>query len=255
MNTTDDAQGQRPLLVRQRQEVQALPQGRDRPHPPGASAASLGPRRDHRPHYAETGAPEPATSRWSRMPTPSSACAAPGGAAEILPRWGPRSRPASPPTSSTRCHRPASSRGGYPSPLNYRGFPKSVCTSVNEVICHGIPDDRALREGDIVNIDVTIFRDGVHGDTNATFLVGKVDAGVEHWSRHAGLPRSAASRPVRPGPAHLRHRAGHRGRTPRPAQLRVVRAFIGHGVGDRVPQRRRSSTTTTPSAARSWSRA
>ena len=66
-------------------------------------------------------------------------------------------------------------RGVYPSPLRYRGFPKSVCTSVNEVICHGIPDDRALVEGDIVNVDVTVFTEGVHGDTNATFCVGKVD--------------------------------------------------------------------------------
>ena len=67
-------------------------------------------------------------------------------------------------------------RGGYPSPLGYKGFPKSVCTSVNEVICHGIPDDRALQDGDIVNVDVTIYLDGVHGDTNATFAVGEVDA-------------------------------------------------------------------------------
>src|SRR4029453_19635012 len=63
-------------------------------------------------------------------------------------------------------------RGVYPSPLRYKGFPKSVCTLVNEVICHVIPDDRALIEGDIVNVDVTIYVDGVHGDTNATFCVG-----------------------------------------------------------------------------------
>ena len=62
----------------------------------------------------------------------------------------------------------------YPSPLNYRGFPKSVCTSVNEVICHGIPDSRPLQEGDIVNIDVTVYHDGVHGDTSVTFPVGEV---------------------------------------------------------------------------------
>ena len=63
-------------------------------------------------------------------------------------------------------------RGGYPSPLNYRGYPKSVCTSVNEVICHGIPDSRPLAEGDIVNIDVTIYLNGVHGDTSVTLPVG-----------------------------------------------------------------------------------
>jgi methionyl aminopeptidase len=65
--------------------------------------------------------------------------------------------------------------GAYPSTLGYKGFPKSLCTSVNEVICHGIPDARPLRDGDIVNIDVTAYIDGVHGDTNATFLVGNVD--------------------------------------------------------------------------------
>lgn len=63
----------------------------------------------------------------------------------------------------------------YPSPLNYRGFPKSVCTSVNNVICHGIPDDRPLSDGDIINIDVTVYLDGVHGDCSKTFLVGDVD--------------------------------------------------------------------------------
>ena len=64
--------------------------------------------------------------------------------------------------------------GAYPSTLGYRGFPKSLCTSVNEVVCHGIPDDRPLEDGDIVNIDITGFIGGVHGDTNATFLVGEV---------------------------------------------------------------------------------
>src|SRR5215218_5318482 len=66
-------------------------------------------------------------------------------------------------------------RGAYPSTLGYRGYPKSLCTSVNEVICHGIPDDRPLENGDICNIDITAYLDGVHGDTNATFLVGDVD--------------------------------------------------------------------------------
>src|SRR4030095_10331564 len=65
--------------------------------------------------------------------------------------------------------------GAYPSPLGYRGYPKSVCTSVNEVICHGIPDDRVLLEGDIVNVDVTAYVGGVHGDTSATYTVGAVD--------------------------------------------------------------------------------
>jgi methionyl aminopeptidase len=64
--------------------------------------------------------------------------------------------------------------GAYPSTLGYRGYPKSLCSSVNEVICHGIPDDTVLQEGDIVNIDVTAYTNGMHGDTNRTFLVGEV---------------------------------------------------------------------------------
>ena len=65
--------------------------------------------------------------------------------------------------------------GAYPSTLGYKGFPKSLCTSVNEVVCHGIPDNRRLEDGDIVNIDITGFIGGVHGDTDATYLVGDVD--------------------------------------------------------------------------------
>ena len=66
-------------------------------------------------------------------------------------------------------------RGAYPSTLNYHGYPKSLCSSANEVICHGIPDSRVMRDGDIMNLDVTGFVGGVHGDTNATFCVGEVD--------------------------------------------------------------------------------
>src|SRR5215469_10795965 len=65
--------------------------------------------------------------------------------------------------------------GAYPSTLGYRAFPKSLCTSLNEVICHGIPDDTVIADGDIVNVDITAFIGGVHGDTNATFLAGDVD--------------------------------------------------------------------------------
>ena len=65
--------------------------------------------------------------------------------------------------------------GAYPSTLGYKGFPKSLCTSVNEVVCHGIPDSRPLEDGDIVNIDITAYIDGVHGDTDATYLCGDVD--------------------------------------------------------------------------------
>lgn len=64
--------------------------------------------------------------------------------------------------------------GAYPSPLGYMNFPKSVCTSVNNIVCHGIPDDTPLRSGDIINVDVTVYRNGFHGDCSATFPVGQV---------------------------------------------------------------------------------
>jgi len=72
-------------------------------------------------------------------------------------------------------HQACIDRNSYPSPLNYRNFPKSCCTSVNEVICHGIPDNRPLEDGDIVNLDISLYFDGVHSDLNETFLVGNVD--------------------------------------------------------------------------------
>jgi methionyl aminopeptidase len=122
-------------------------------------------------------------------------------------------------------------RGGYPSPLNYRGFPKSVCTSVNEVICHGIPDDRPLRDGDIVNIDVTIYLDGVHGDTNATFLVGDVDpesrrlVEVTRECLELGIAAVHPDRPISDiGQAIEQHAHANR--------FEVVRAFVGHGIGE-----------------------
>jgi methionyl aminopeptidase len=129
------------------------------------------------------------------------------------------------------CHEEIVRRGAYPSPLNYNSFPKSLCTSVNEVICHGIPDDRALVDGDIVNLDVTIFLDGVHGDTNATFPVGTIDPEsarlieVTHESLERGI---AAVRPGRPisdiGQAIQTHAEAE--------GFGVVRAFVGHGIGE-----------------------
>src|SRR6478735_465867 len=88
--------------------------------------------------------------------------------------------------------------GAYPSTLGYKAFPKSLCTSVNEVICHGIPDSRRLEDGDIVNIDITAFIHGVHGDTDATYLVGDVDEEsrllVERT--HAAMMRGIKAAPV-----------------------------------------------------------
>src|SRR5688500_2151091 len=93
------------------------------------------------------------------------------------------------------------SRGAYPSTLGYKGFPKSLCTSVNEVVCHGIPDSTELRDGDIVNIDITAYIDGVHGDTDATYLVGDVaeeDRLLVDRTREALARAIKAVRPGRP---------------------------------------------------------
>lgn len=133
------------------------------------------------------------------------------------------------------CHELAIAAGAYPSPLGYGGpgnpFPKSVCTSVNEVICHGIPDDRQLRDGDIVNLDITLFREGVHGDTNATFIVGRTDP---QSMRLIDVTRGCLRRAVeaiRPGePLRVIGRAiqDHAEAN----GFSVVRDFIGHGVGE-----------------------
>jgi methionyl aminopeptidase len=121
--------------------------------------------------------------------------------------------------------------GGYPSTLNYRGYPKSLCTSVNEVICHGIPDDRPLADGDIVNVDVTIYLDGVHGDTSATFLVGDVDATSRRLVRVTAECLDAGVAAVRPGEPlsaigqAIESHAHEHG-------FGVVRTFVGHGIGE-----------------------
>jgi len=120
--------------------------------------------------------------------------------------------------------------GGYPSPLNYRGFPKSLCTSVNEVICHGIPDDRALADGDIVNLDVTLFREGVHGDTNMTVPVGTIDPlsqrliDVTRECTERGIAAVRPGEPVNAIGQAIEEHAHTNG-------FEVVRAFIGHGIG------------------------
>jgi len=128
------------------------------------------------------------------------------------------------------CHAACVARGGYPSPLGYNGFPKSLCTSVNEVICHGIPDSTVLVDGDIVNCDVTIFLDGVHGDTNATFLVGDVDeqsrrlVDVTRECLDLGIAAVHAGGTVRDiGRAIQSHAEG--------LGYGVVRSFVGHGIG------------------------
>jgi methionyl aminopeptidase len=129
------------------------------------------------------------------------------------------------------CHEACIARGGYPSPLHYKEFPKSLCTSVNEVICHGIPDDRALLDGDIVNCDVTIFLHGVHGDTNATFCVGDVDDTARRLVQTTKEALWKGIDQVRPG-ARL-NEIGRAIQLHAEAEgFSVVRAFVGHGIGE-----------------------
>ncbi len=122
-------------------------------------------------------------------------------------------------------------RGAYPSTVNYNHYPKACCTSVNEVICHGIPDSRALQDGDICNIDVTGYIGGVHGDTNATFFAGDVDdesrelVRVTEECTWLGIEAVKAGRPISDiGRAIEDHAKKHR--------YGVVRAFVGHAIGE-----------------------
>jgi methionyl aminopeptidase len=121
-------------------------------------------------------------------------------------------------------------QGAYPSTLGYRGFPKSLCTSVNEVICHGIPDGRVVEDGDLVNIDITAYVDGVHGDTNATFLSGDVDEESRLLVERTEEALHRAIKAVRPG-----RYVNVLGRVIESYAKRfgysVVRDFTGHGIG------------------------
>jgi len=119
--------------------------------------------------------------------------------------------------------------GAYPSTLGYKGFPKSLCTSVNECICHGIPDSRRLEDGDICNIDITAYKDGVHGDTNATYLCGDVDDESRLLVKRTEEALHRAIRAVKPG-----RRINVIGRVIESYAKRfgygVVTDFTGHGV-------------------------
>ncbi|KAH0849045.1 hypothetical protein HID58_090442 [Brassica napus] len=120
--------------------------------------------------------------------------------------------------------------GAYPSPLGYGGFPKSVCTSVNECICHGIPDSRPLEDGDIINIDVTVYLNGYHGDTSATFFCGDVDEKAKKLVQVTKESLDKAISICGPGVDYKKigktihdHADKHK--------YGVVRQFVGHGIG------------------------
>lgn len=123
------------------------------------------------------------------------------------------------------------SQGAYPSTLGYRGYPKSLCSSLNEVICHGIPDDTVLQDGDIINIDITAFKDGFHGDSNVTFLVGEVAPEVKllvertHEAMMRGINAALPGRSVNIIGRAIETYAKR-------FNYGVVRDFTGHGVGE-----------------------
>lgn len=117
-----------------------------------------------------------------------------------------------------------------PAPLNYRGFPKSICTSVNHVVCHGIPGDRRLKNGDIVNIDITVIKDGFHGDTSRMFVVGEAQVLAERLIKICHESMWRGIRAITPG--------GHLGDIGYAVQsyaeanrFSIVREYCGHGIG------------------------
>jgi len=186
-----------------------------------------------KPPYAETGK----VTRWQESAVKSPeiiermriACSA---AAEVLRLAGEFVRPGiTTDEIDVYVHNLCIERGAYPSPLNYSGYPKSVCTSVNEVICHGIPDSRVLQEGDIINLDVTCYMNGVHGDTNATFAVGEIDKenrdliSITEECIWRGIEAVVPGRPLSDIGKAIETRA-------KQDQMGVIRAFIGHGIGE-----------------------
>lgn len=186
-----------------------------------------------KPPYAETGiVPRYNESRIKEPDVIKRMRVAGAAAKDILRRAGEMVRPGiTTDEIDIFVHDACIAMGGYPSPLNYHGYPKSVCTSVNEVICHGIPDSRVLEDGDVINLDVTIYLNGVHGDTNATFAVGNISqqdkdlmAVTEECMWHGievvkpGVMINEIGRAIE---VHAKkHKYG------------VVRAFIGHGIGE-----------------------
>ena len=132
---------------------------------------------------------------------------------------------------NTICHDYITSElNAIPAPLNYRGFPKSICTSVNNVVCHGIPGDRVLKNGDIINIDITVIKDGYHGDTSRMFPVGDISIKAQRLCRICQECMMKGITQVKPGNqlgdvGHAIQRHAERN------GYSVVRDYCGHGIG------------------------
>lgn len=128
------------------------------------------------------------------------------------------------------CHSYILEKGATPSPLNYRGFPKSICTSVNQVVCHGIPGSYQLREGDIVGVDITTFYKGYHGDTCKTFSVGKCSRSARELLKSAEEALWIGIEAARTG-SHLGDIGAAIQKFVEDKGYSVVREYCGHGIG------------------------
>ena len=132
---------------------------------------------------------------------------------------------------NTICHDYIVEHDAYPAPLNYHGFPKSICTSVNHCVCHGIPNEKALKNGDIINIDVTVKKDGYHGDTSKMFIIGEGSILANRLTKVTQESLYKAIRLVKPGT-----RLGDIGheiqKYAESFGYSIVREFCGHGIGD-----------------------
>jgi methionyl aminopeptidase len=185
-----------------------------------------------RPEYVGKPAPTPSTDPWTQPPEVIEAMRVAGKiAAQALAEGGRAVAPGVTTDDVDRVvHEFLLDHGAYPSTLGYKGFPKSCCTSLNEVICHGIPDSTVIENGDIVNIDVTAFMGGVHGDTNATFLAGDVSEEDRLLVERTHEAMMRGIRAVRVG-----RQLNVVGRVIEAYAKRfgygVVRDFTGHGIG------------------------
>jgi len=192
-----------------------------------------------RPDYAATGYPESEVESRQQRSVPvrgekeiARARAACRAAREILDAAAAAVRPGVTTDELDRIvHEATVERGAYPSPLNYFNFPKSVCTSVNEVVCHGIPDARELVDGDIVNIDVTAYLGGYHGDLNETHAVGTPSPADIKLVQTTAAALDAAIAICKPG-VRYRDVGDAVSAVVKRAGFSVVRTYCGHGIGD-----------------------